>query len=165
MDRRAASSWYYFGLDFFDALTRGLDGSYLAAEVRDETGRLVSAELTLMSDNYLYSFLGGTLREAFPQAPNDLLKHTVIDYGRAAGRIGFVLGGGYTRDDGIMRYKKSFDPTGCVPFNKLKMIADQPSYDSLIAQRLTHERSTSPLARLTDGFFPIYRGGVLADAQ
>ena len=105
MDRRKATARYYFGLDFFDALTAGLDGSYLAAEVRDERGRLVSAELTLMSDNYLYSFLGGTLQEAFPQAPNDLLKHTVIDYGRAAGRIGFVLGGGYTRDDGIIRIR------------------------------------------------------------
>jgi len=165
MDRREASSWYYFGLDFFDSLTRSLDGSYLAAEVRDDRGRLVSAELTLTSDNYLYSFLGGTLQEAFPQAPNDLLKHTVIDYGRAAGRIGFVLGGGYTRDDGIIRYKKSFDPTGCVPFNKLRLIADQSNYDSLVAERLTQERSTSPLARLTNDFFPTYRGGILTDEQ
>ena len=165
MDRREASSWYYFGLNFFASLTERLDGSYIAAEVRDGTGRLVSAELVLCSDKFLYSFLGGTLSEAFPHAPNDLLKHAVIDYGRESGRAGYVLGGGYTKDDGIFRYKKSFDPTGCVQFQRLELIADQTVYDSLIAGRLTHERSTDPRARLADGFFPSYRGQVLLDER
>ena len=165
MDRRAASSWYHFGLDFFDTLTERLRGSYIAAEVRDETNRLVSAELVLCSDKYFYSFLGGTLRQAFPSAPNDLLKHAVIDYGRESGHIGYVLGGGYTRDDGIFRYKKSFDPAGCTPFQKLELIADQKAYDSLVAARLRHERSTDLGARLADGFFPFYRSQVLLDEQ
>ena len=165
MDRREASSWYYFGLDFFTSLVERLDGSYIAAEVRDETDQLVSAELVLCSDKYLYSFLGGTLKEAFPYAPNDLLKHAVIDYGRESGRAGYVLGGGYTKGDGIFRYKKSFDPTGCVPFQKLELIADQTAYDSLVAERLIHERSTAPGARLADGFFPSYRGQVLLDER
>jgi Acetyltransferase (GNAT) domain len=161
MDRRGASSWYYFGLDFFASMTERLDGSYVAAEIRDETNRLVSVELVLCSDKFLYSFLGGTLREAFPYAPNDLLKHAVIDYGRESGRIGYVLGGGYTKGDGIFRYKKSFDPTGNVPFQRLELIADRTAYDSLIAQRLKHERSTDSGARLAAGFFPSYRSQVL----
>jgi hypothetical protein len=165
MDRRGASSWYHFGLDFFDTLTKRLAGSYIAAEVRDETNRLVSGELVLCSDKYLYSFLGGTLKQAFPFAPNDLLKHAVIDYGRESSHIGYVLGGGYTNDDGIFRYKRSFDPDGRTPFQKLELIADQKAYDSLIAERLRYERSTAFGARLADGFFPSYRSQVLLDEQ
>lgn len=165
MARREASSWYYFGLDFFTTLTERLEGSYIAAEVRDDTNRLVSAELVLSSDRYLYSFLGGTRRDAFPHAPNDLLKHAVIEYGRESGRDGYVLGGGYTKGDGIFRYKKSFDPTGYVPFQRLELIADQSAYDSLIAERLRQERSVTSGARLEHGFFPSYRGQVFLDEQ
>jgi len=160
MDRREASSWYYFGLDFFTSLTDRLNGSYIAAEVRDVTNCLVSAELILCSDKYLYSFLGGTLREAFPYAPNDLLKHAAIDYGRESGRSGYVLGGGYSKGDGIYRYKRAFDPTGCSPFRRMEMIADQGIYDSLVAERLRHECSGAPSAQLGDGFFPAYRRNV-----
>jgi hypothetical protein len=165
MARRAAPSWYYFGVDFFTSLTERLSGSYIAAEVRDETNRLVSAELVLCSDRYLYSFLGGTRGDAFPHAPNDLLKHVVIDYGRDSGRVGYILGGGYAKDDGIFRYKKSFDPTGYIPFHRLELIADQTAYDSLITERLRHERTAASGARLEDGFFPSYRGQVVLDDQ
>lgn len=165
MDRRGASASYYFGLDFFSSLMEKLASSCIAAEVRDETNRLVSAELVLCSDKYLYSFLGGTQRDAFPNAPNDLLKHEVICYGRESGRTGYVLGGGYIKDDGIFRYKKSFDPTGRTPFRRLEMIADQSTYDSLTCERLMYERSTSAGAQLAGGFFPCYRGEVLLDEE
>lgn len=163
MDRRAATSWYYFGLDFFAALARDLYGSYIVAEVRDGTNQLVSAELVLCSDKYLYSFLGGTREDFFRFAPNDLLKHAVIDYGRESGRCGYVLGGGYTENDGIFRYKKSFDPTGSVPFQAFGLVADQAVYDSLNSERLAYERSAAARARLADGYFPSYRGETLLD--
>lgn len=162
MDRRSASGWYYFGKDFFSALTTSLHGSYVAAEVRDDRGDLVSAELVLQSDRYLYSFLGGTLSEAFPQAPNDLLKHAVINYGRASGRSGYVLGGGYTADDGIMRYKRSFDPSGSVPFFRLEFVANEEAYKGLVDRRLAFEYVKQPDAQLPEGFWPRYRAPVIS---
>lgn len=165
MDRRSASGWYYFDRRFFAALTTSLRGSYVAAEVRDEHGHLVSAELVLESDRYLYSFLGGTLREAFPHAPNDLLKHAVINYGRTSGRNGYVLGGGYTSDDGILRYKRSFDLTGSVPFSRMELVADGAAYRCLIDRRLAFERDVQPDAELPAGFFPRYRAPVISTAK
>lgn len=165
MDRRAATSWYYFGMGFFASLAEDLDGSYIVAEVRDGTNRLVSAELVLCSDKYLYSFLGGTREDFFRFAPNDLLKHAVIDYGHTSGRAGYVLGGGYTENDGIFRYKKSFDPTGSVPFQAFGLVADRGVYDSLNSDRLSYERSAAAGASLADGFFPGYRGETLLDEQ
>jgi tyrosine-protein kinase len=80
-----------------------------------------------------------TVAEAFPMSPNDLLKHEIVRHGQRTGRIGFVLGGGHRPDDGIFRYKRSFDPAGVHPFRVAKIIGDVHSYGELVAAR-------SPLA-------------------
>jgi hypothetical protein len=158
MSRRDASSFYYFDRTFFAVIQDHLPRNHVAAEVRDPAGRLVSAELVLTSERFLYSFLGGTREDAFPMAPNDLLKHTVIEHGRTTGRRGFVLGGGYSAGDGIYRYKRSFDPTGSVPFRTVRMIADSPTYDLLTAA-LVDQQADAQSASVDDGFFPAYRSG------
>lgn len=157
MDRRQASTWYYFDAAFFESIERDLPGGYIAAEVRNAAGILVSAELVLASDRYLYSYLGGTTSEAFELRPNDLLKHAVIDYGRSTGRVGYVLGGGLSADDGIFRYKRSFDRTGCIDFRRLTMVCDDAAYDTLVADRLAAARRTDADAHLQIGYFPLYR--------
>ncbi len=131
MRRREAASFYYFDSAFFSALHDAMPDNVVAAEVRSPDGRLVSAELVLAGDTHLYSFLGGTRADAFRWAPNDLLKHAVIEYGRATGRRGFVLGGGYGPEDGILRYKSSFDPTGRHPFRTLRAVLDPAAYAAL----------------------------------
>lgn len=162
MDRRGAADWYRFDHAFFASLTDQLAGSYVAAEVRDASNRLVSAELVLCSDAYLYSFLGGTLPDAFPHAPNDLLKHEVINYGRDSGRVGYVLGGGYSANDGIFRYKRSFDADGVVPFSRVEIMGSHRTYERLIdlrrAEMLDAGKGMQPAA----GYFPAYRAPFVA---
>ena len=157
MDRRGAADWYKFDRAFFASLTDRLAGSYVAAEVRDASGQLVSAELVLCSDEYLYSFLGGTFPEAFPYAPNDLLKHEVINFGREAGRVGYVLGGGYAANDGIFRYKRSFDPDGVLPFSRVEIIGSPSTYQHLVDLRYGETRATGQHAHPVSGYFPAYR--------
>ena len=120
----------------------------------------------LASENYLYSFLGGTSGEAFSLRPNDLLKHTVIEYGRESGLRGYVLGGGLGRDDGIFRYKRSFDPAGCVPFHRLTMICDDASYNQLVEHRLAAScDDTGAKGTLAPGYFPAYRAPLVFGAN
>lgn len=157
MERRGAAQWYRFDLDFFSRLTERLAGSFVAAEVRDGEGVLVSAELVLVSDRYLYSFLGGTLPSAFPHAPNDLLKHEVINAGRDSGRSGYVLGGGYVPNDGIFRYKRSFDPTGVLPFHRVEVVGDPVAYGALTESRVMSLGAAAAGLSLAEGFFPSYR--------
>jgi CelD/BcsL family acetyltransferase involved in cellulose biosynthesis len=157
MDRRNASDWYRFDETFFASLLGRVEGSYVVAEVRDVDDRLVSAELALCSDRFVYSFLGGTLPDAFPYAPNDLLKHELINYGRESGRVGFVLGGGYVANDGIFRYKRGFDRTGVVPFRRVEVLGDPTVYRRLVEDRLREGRATGAGAELAEGFFPTYR--------
>jgi GNAT acetyltransferase-like protein len=145
MRRRDAAAWYHFDRAFLTRFGADLAGSYAVFTVHDPDGRPVSVELVLHSARYLYSFLGGTLAEAFPMAPNDLLKHEIAEYGRRTGRSGFVLGGGYRPDDGIFRYKRAFDPHGIRPFRVAKIIGDRDRY-----------RRLAP-AQAEPGYFPAYR--------
>ena len=160
MDRRGAGPWYYFSKEFFDRLAVDLAGSFVTAHVRDSTGRLVSTEIVLESERHLYSFLGGTRSEAFAHAPNDLLKHAVIEYGHEHHKVSYVLGGGYMRNDGIFRYKKSFDPDGIREFQGIHIVADTKTYESLVHDQKSRMLSANPQSVIDSQFFPEYRASI-----
>ncbi len=156
MDRRAASSSYYFSEDFFRAIHSTLPGQFAYFHARHE-GRIVSTELVLLSEENVYSFLGGTESAAFDMRPNDLLKYEIMTWAAASGKRRFVLGGGYVPDDGIYKYKKAFAPSGVVPFRVGRRISNPAAYDSLVEARLA--RSVASVdSGLEEGFFPAYRG-------
>lgn len=157
MNRRAAQPWYYFGADFFRNLQSALSENLWVAEVRDDTNELVSAEIVLLSDRFLYSFLGGTSAAAFSKAPNDLLKHEVITQGSAAGLQAYVLGGGYVADDGVYRYKRAFDTDGVCDFVGLQVTA-QPDIVKRLSLRDPAESAESDLGASPQAeYFPAYR--------
>jgi hypothetical protein len=155
--RRDAADRYYFPMAFFRSLSRALPENLLVADVREPEGRTISTELVLQSSDTLYSFLGGTRQEAFPLAPNDLLKHAVVEYGRRRGMKRFVLGGGYAADDGIFRYKRSFDPGGVVPFFGIRLIGHPEIYEALRAAKTRVLERKHPGSFLNEAFFPVYR--------
>ncbi|GAA3655964.1 lipid II:glycine glycyltransferase FemX [Microbacterium marinilacus] len=149
MDRRAAAPRYYFTRDFFDRLRSDLDGhwAYFHAYL---SGRIVSTELVLVSQDVVYSFLGGTLEEAYPYRPNDLLKYEIIRWAREKGKRAFVLGGGVSAGDGIERYKRAFAPGDTETFRIGRRILNVEAYDRLTADR---EGASS----IDPDFFPAYR--------
>ncbi len=154
MDRRDAAESYRFTDAFFNKIRNDLGGSFVLANVRDG-GRLVSTELVLLSADKVYSFLGGTLAEAFPKRPNDLLKHELIMWSKSEGKRYFVLGGGYGSDDGIFRYKSSFAPTGHRAFSTWRWVLDDSAYQDLLdRRRMVEPAGWSP----SPTFFPAYRG-------
>lgn len=157
MQRREAGDWYYFERPFFQTFEDELPGSFVLAEVFDPSGQLVSTELVLQSERFLYSYLGGTRKEAFPHAPNDLLKYAVIEYGRKNGKESYVLGGGYAPGDGIFRYKKAFDADGVQPFYGVRLTAETGVYDTLTQ---THRQQSGQ--ELVGHFFPAYRAPILS---
>lgn len=147
MDRRDARDAYYFDAALFEGIRDRLGGQFAFFHALSD-GRVVSTELALVSADNVYSFLGGTESGSFDLRPNDLLKHELILWARAAGRRRFVLGGGYERDDGIFRYKRSFAPGGVVGFETGRRIFDAAAYERLVAAR-------GP-ASATE-YFPAYR--------
>jgi lipid II:glycine glycyltransferase (peptidoglycan interpeptide bridge formation enzyme) len=156
MDRREASESFFFDRSFFERIIRKLAGGFAFFHLRDGE-QIVSSELVLVSAHYVYSFLGGTRSEAFDKRPNDLLKHEVIEWARASGKKALVLGGGYGADDGIFKYKKSFAPSGVVPFRVGCRIYDYKVYEGLVARRRAYELERGQDWMPREGFFPAYR--------
>jgi hypothetical protein len=147
LERRDAPERYRFSREFFERIHERLAGQFVYAHALHEN-RVVSSELVLLSARNAYSFLGGTDSEAFDLRPNDLLKHDVILWAKDAGQRRFVLGGGYSADDGIFRYKRSFAPRGLVPFFTGRRVLQPELYGELTERT----RSTGDSA-----FFPAYR--------
>jgi len=156
MDRRQALESYYFPRSFFESILADLAGQFVFAHVLSK-GEVVSSDLVLLSREHAYYFLGGTRAEAYPLRPNDLLKHEVILHCRELGKKQLLLGGGYGSDDGLLRYKRSFAPTGSRPFRIGLMIHDAPASDRLVERRREFEAGEGCAWSPAEGFFPAYR--------
>lgn len=152
MDRRHATSGYYFPEALFRRLCGELAGQFVFFHVLDGDA-VVSTELVLLGETRMYSFLGGMLEAAKHKRPNDLLKHEAIQWGAKEGLETFVLGGGHEVRDTIFSYKLSFAPHGEVPFRVGKRVYDQDACDRLVAARAAHEPGWAP----RPDFFPAYR--------
>jgi lipid II:glycine glycyltransferase (peptidoglycan interpeptide bridge formation enzyme) len=156
MNRRIASGEYYHPRPFFEAIVRDLAGHFCFFHALSG-GKVVSTELVLFSEERAYSFLGGSLEEAFGLRATDLLKHEIILHCRRVGKQAFVLGGGREGEDGIHRFKKALAPRGELAFRVGERV-----YDSVLAAHFSEERRRYEAVRGNDWhprpqYFPAYR--------
>lgn len=150
MDRNDAKSNFFFPESFFANINKMI-GNYVYVHVL-HGDEIISTELVLFGKENCYSFLGGTKSDYFILRPNDFLKFEIIKWAKEKGLKRFILGGGYGKDDGIFKYKKSFSPNGIYKFYIGKRIFDQEKYDELMRIRFqSNENSES------SKFFPQYR--------
>lgn len=157
MDRTNASRNFYYKLsDFKYFIKNNLENTaicniYLQSKV-------ISSELVLVSNNAIYSFLGGTDENYFDKRPNDLLKFELINWARRNNKDFYILGGGYGYEDGIFKYKKSFFPNDVVTFYTGRKIVNIEKY--LEFAKLNNDYRISkllnPLSIEDDSFFPIF---------
>lgn len=156
LHRRGALQDYYYSRAFFERLVQDLPGQFVIAHAM-EGRESVSAELVLLSVDHAYSFLGGTLREAYPLCPNYLLKHRTFLWCRDRGIKKLVLGGGYQPQDGILRYKKHFARRAQVTFTVGRKIYNSPESQRLVDRRRLWMRGRGLPWSPAAGFFPEYR--------
>jgi len=109
MEARNALKEYYFPFDYFAAIFDELKGCarFVLAEYG---GRLVAGTLYLHDRDDVYSYLGGALYDFQQVRPTNAIIYETILWGQRQGRKRLVLGGGYSPDDGIFRFKASFSP-------------------------------------------------------
>ena len=157
MQRRRAAGFYYFDRPFFERLTGVLPGQYAFFHVV-KGSELLASELVLVSTRFVYSFLGGSNYSHSELRPNDLLKHSAVEWSHNTGRKAFVLGGGSDPRDGILRYKLSFSPNGAIPFCTSAWCLDDEAVGQLVAKRAEAERKKGRKWTPTGSFFPPYRG-------
>ncbi|WP_166783989.1 lipid II:glycine glycyltransferase FemX [Cryobacterium suzukii] len=148
MDRRHADAAHCFSRSFFENIHENLAGQYIYFHASHE-GKVISTELVLVSAETVYSFLGGTMSEYFELRPNDLLKYRVMLWSIDHGLRDYVLGGGYSPNDGTFRYKRAFAPSGSRPFRVGMRVLQPDAYLQLL--------STTAAECAIPGYFPAYR--------
>lgn len=156
MKRNNAKENYYFTLDQFGSFAKERGDLCAFCFVYDNE-MVVSVEMVMQSDNSIFSFLGGTLEEAFKKRANDFLKYALINWARDEGIDYFVLGGGYGSEDGIFKYKKAFFPDNVVDYCVGKFIHNEEVYNELVekASQKFIDSDNKQFKDLT--FFPLYR--------
>lgn len=156
MKRRMAKEQYYFNREFFDRIHDKLKGYFVYFfALRDE--QVISADLVLISDNKIYSFLSATDSNAFEYRPNDFIKYEIVKWGVEQNKTNYVLGGGYKPLDSLYSYKKSFAPQGVVPFYVGKKIYNTELYELLVERREKELLENFNVLDRTSEFFPLYR--------
>ena len=152
MERNQAKQYYYFKREYFEDIARRIPQNFMYFHTIKEDA-VISTELVLCSDKYAYSFLGGTDETAYAMRPNDFLKDAIIKWCNETGREIFVLGGGYHKDDGIYKYKRSFTSSPDVPFYIGKTIFNQKIYDEMVCLRAAEDENFDR----ESAYFPLYR--------
>ena len=116
--------------------------------------------MLLLSNDTVFSFLGGTDAEFFDARPNDFLKINVMNWARKMGYKYYLLGGGKTNNDGLYNYKKSFFPKDkSIVFFTGRKILDMDIYEKLVAiAQKENKLSGIDTNDNSKDFFPKYRG-------
>jgi hypothetical protein len=157
MNRLGARPMYYIQKSIIEPLIAQLPAHVkLFHAIHNQ--QVVSTELLLVSERYLYPFLAGTTHAGLELRANPLLRHGVHLWGKALGKQQIVLGGGYSGEDSLLLYKQRFAPNGRVPFCVGTRILDDDTYQTLIGKRATWEREQGNQWSPARDYFPAYRG-------
>lgn len=154
MKRNEAEQRYFFSKSYFKNFIDN-NPEYCALAIVSHENMPISVELILLSENTMYSFLGGTHSEFFDKRPNDFLKVNTITWGRNHNYSYYILGGGIMNDDGLYRYKKSFFPKDPeVDYKTGRKIINENIYKELVEESLSITYDNDDIS---EGLFPKYR--------
>ena len=118
---------------------------------------MIATELVLLSEDHVYSFLGGALTRGIP-APGigDLLKHELFLWARRMGKRAFILGGGYARTMGSIDSRSPSLPGASVPFNVGTAVHDSAALHDLMSVGVSGRDRGVAWEPVSD-FLPRYR--------
>ena len=151
MDRDCADKYYYFSEEFYRSVLGDLPYN---AQVfwAEKENTVIAASIILCTNGYMNYHLSGSREEYATLAPTNLLLYEAACWGSANGCKSFYLGGGVgSGNDGLLRFKKSFNRNESGHFYIGKKIYDADRYAELLAVRNVDVQEGI-------GFFPAYRG-------
>jgi sugar O-acyltransferase (sialic acid O-acetyltransferase NeuD family) len=154
-----AAAYYFFSLEYFEALVQRLSGRVFLAFLEIEGQRACGMILSEVSGIVEYH-LGGTRTSFRSQSPMVLLTYKVACWAQERGDRIFHLGGGVGGcTDSLFRFKAGFSSLR-YPYRTWRIIADAEAYGEL-----THEweEEAGAPADSPTGFFPAYRKPLCQD--
>ncbi len=154
MKRNSANVFFYHSLDYFeDFIDNNEDRFILAIIYKDNIA--ISSELVLLSNNTMFSFLGGTNADYFRLRPNDFLKIEVMKWGRENRYKFYLLGGGLKDGDNLYIYKKKYFPNDTdLAYYTGRKIVNKKIYEQLVRSNPNVKNMELDISAT---FFPLYR--------
>jgi len=134
MDRIEADQYYRFSDAYFNHLSHAL-GEKIDLFIVQYENRVVAAALLLVNGDRIHYHLAGSDAHYRKYAPNNLLLHTVAQWGHKNGFRYLHLGGGRTAapDDALFRFKASISRLR-LPFHIGRRVHNQNVYERLCAE-------------------------------
>ncbi len=148
MDSDNATDYYYFKDEFYNSIRNDLANG---AEVfwAELDGKIIAASIMIFANGYMNYHLSGSLREYQSLAATNLLIYKAALWGCHNGYRSLHLGGGVgSKEDGLYKFKSSFNRGRTYQFAIGKKIYMRDVYDALVSQKVVSEG---------DSFFPLYR--------
>lgn len=151
MSQLNASPYYFFPLEYYASLAKGL-GNDLAVALAWLDHTLVGASLFLAGRQFAHYHLSGANEQGREWEASTLLINAGAQWARERGCKLLHLGGGVPNSNGLFDYKRSFGGDVC-RYHTLEVIADESRYRDLVDKRLKSESLPQP----RQDFFPLYR--------
>jgi len=131
MERTRAGAYFFFSDAYFKALMDKL-GEQAKLFIVRKGDKVVAGAIFFFINDKVHYHLAGSDPEFRGMAPNNLLLHTVAEYGRENGFSHFHLGGGNTSDpkNPLLKFKASISKNR-LSFYTGKRIHMQSNYDAL----------------------------------
>ncbi|MCI1590688.1 lipid II:glycine glycyltransferase FemX [Heyndrickxia oleronia] len=147
MDRNQAAQFYYFKPRYFYKQLESTNLSKSFLLIAQYNGEIIGAVLFVVGKEYAHYHLGASKTEFLHLRPNNLLFDTMIEFSKNLGVKKIHLGGGYSDDDSLFRFKSSFS-NYFYTYYIGKNIINHNIYNELIIET-KREKSSK--------FFPEYR--------
>jgi Acetyltransferase (GNAT) domain len=155
MDRVAASSYYYFGYEYFTELAQLHPQLHLGIVELDQ--QIICASLFLEHGGIVQAHLGGTRTAFLKYSPFNFLLHHIRLWAKKRGNKFLHLGGGLggSKEDRLYIFKSGFSRQRH-QFRTVRLIINEEKYHQLVEAR-AKSLAVTPDQLLDSDFFPAYR--------
>ena len=153
MKRLKASDYYIFSLEFilntFQLLKYNAEIAFVFYD-----DKIISSFIFLLSNKLVHYHLGGSVNQYLSHRPNNLMFYKAALRYKKMGKRYFHLGGGYSGNDSLFKFKKGFNKNGLLDFYVGNKINNKYIYDRLVKEWKKKNRIEESFE---SDFFPLYR--------
>ena len=153
MNRLEASDYYKFSLEYFiNTFNLLKENAEIAFVFYDN--KIISSSIFLLSNKLVHYHLSGSLNKYKSYRPNNIMLYQAALRYKKMGKKCFHLGGGYSGNDSLFKFKKGFNKNGLLDFYIGTKINNKDIYEKLVKEWKIKNKLEKDY---NSDFFPLYR--------
>lgn len=151
MDRNKASDYYYFNKSFFMEQLKNNDLSQSFILFTKYENEVIAGTIVLIGQDFAHYHFGASRTSYLDLKPNNILFDFMIEFCHSLGLKTLHLGGGYSENDGLFKFKSSFTNNHNHPYFIGKKVHSPDEYEKLSNEIMGFNE-------VSQTYFPVYRG-------